>query len=179
MKFRTQEEAQEAMEKMTGYRIANKILMCKPSNSFVFTAPSPNLYIKPLPSSFTEGTTTHTHSHFTLITPTTIRTCTTPSITHNRCHQQHFNTQHYVRYYSKIASSSKTHIFLSCQYYFFVFVTPPPFTSHSSRSPLFSAPHLSLDTLRDTFDKFGLIESVKIVRDQNKPDDVVGLVRYL
>jgi len=51
--FKTQAEAEAAIEHMNGYKIENKVLMCKFSE-FSFNDPSPNIYIKPLPSDFTE-----------------------------------------------------------------------------------------------------------------------------
>eukprot|EP00026_Physarum_polycephalum_P010126 Phypoly_transcript_10277.p2 GENE.Phypoly_transcript_10277~~Phypoly_transcript_10277.p2 ORF type:complete len:144 (+),score=41.62 Phypoly_transcript_10277:217-648(+) len=55
VKFNTKEEANLAIEKMSGHRMGNKVLLCKISNHSNFSDPSPNVYIKPLPFSFSEG----------------------------------------------------------------------------------------------------------------------------
>ena len=55
VKFSTSEEAMRAIQGMSGYKIANKTLMCKVSDSSSFADPSGNLYVKPLPPEFTEG----------------------------------------------------------------------------------------------------------------------------
>jgi len=54
VKFNDGEEAENAIREMTGFKIDNKTLMCKLSNTFTFTTPNPNIYIKPLPPYFTE-----------------------------------------------------------------------------------------------------------------------------
>ena len=54
VKYSRREEALLAIEEMAGYRIGNKTLMCKLSSSATSPA-SCNIYIKPLPTSFSEG----------------------------------------------------------------------------------------------------------------------------
>lgn len=52
------EATQEAIVGMTGYRVNNKVLLCKLSNSSTNSSNpevSNNLYIRPLPSSIGEG----------------------------------------------------------------------------------------------------------------------------
>lgn len=56
VRFVSAKDAKEAIVKMTGYRMNNKILLCKLSNSSNNTSlipePCSNLYIRPLPTSF-------------------------------------------------------------------------------------------------------------------------------
>jgi len=54
VRFSYPEEAQKAIDHMDGYKIGNKTLLCKLSNSFSYPEPSTNLFIKSLPVSFTE-----------------------------------------------------------------------------------------------------------------------------
>ena len=54
VKYSRREEALLAVEEMAGYRIGNKTLMCKLSSSATSPA-SCNIYIKPLPTSSSEG----------------------------------------------------------------------------------------------------------------------------
>ncbi len=55
-RFSTPQEAQAAVDKMTGFKCGQKTLLCKLSNSSPGLQVSANLYIKPLSASTTEGT---------------------------------------------------------------------------------------------------------------------------
>jgi len=54
VRFVTREGANNAILQMPRMQIANKTLLCKRANSTTFAIPSTNLYIKPLPSEWTE-----------------------------------------------------------------------------------------------------------------------------
>eukprot|EP00026_Physarum_polycephalum_P010546 Phypoly_transcript_10712.p1 GENE.Phypoly_transcript_10712~~Phypoly_transcript_10712.p1 ORF type:complete len:174 (+),score=27.33 Phypoly_transcript_10712:215-736(+) len=68
VKFNTKEEANLAIEKMSGHRMGNKVLLCKISNHSNFSDPSPNVYIKPLPFSFSEEKMTEIFGEFGEVT---------------------------------------------------------------------------------------------------------------
>ena len=139
VKYSRREEALLAIEKMAGYKIGNKTLMCKLSSSSTSPA-SCNLYIKPLPASFSEGIPSLLSSPLSSISPLT------------RPHQTLPLTHHSLL--SLLTPHSPSAL------------TPIP--SLLSLSVLLSFSHI--DTLRDMFIKYGAINTVKIVRDPNQND---------
>ena len=149
VKYSRREEALLAIEKMAGYRIGNKTLMCKLSSSATSPA-SCNLYIKPLPSSFSEGTPLlppllSSSPSYLLLSLFSLAPHQTLPLTH----------------YSPPSLASLPQI--------------TPLTSHLSLLP-HSFSHI--DTLSDMFIKYGAINTLKIVRDPKQPNDVIGLVKY-
>jgi len=57
VRFASAESTQQAITKLSGYRVGNKVLLCKLSNSspsVITPELSTNLYIKPLPANMTE-----------------------------------------------------------------------------------------------------------------------------
>lgn len=58
-RFTKPEDAQKAIEAMTGQQLGNKTLLCKLSHGPGYTPhpPTDNLYVKPLLPETTEGTT--------------------------------------------------------------------------------------------------------------------------
>ena len=208
MKFNRSEEANQAIITMSGHKVDNKTLMCKLSNTFSVSSPCNNLYIKHslprtpkvcVPTMHSQPlTATHsqprTHSHALTATHSQPRThshalTATHSQTHTHRHSPSpITPQHQHTSITAVHSNTSTIQFTSFQFTIYLLnplntdliltflfsslffllsshISPPPFS-------------LSLDELCDTFKEFGLIETVKIVRTPNKPNDVVGLVRY-
>ena len=148
VKYSRREEALLAIEKMAGYKIGNKTLMCKLSSSSTSPA-SCNLYIKPLPASFSEGIPSLLSSPLSSISPSLALTRRSLSLITHYSHS------------SRLTPHSPSAL------------TPIPLLL--SLSVLLSFSHI--DTLRGMFIKYGAINTVKIVRDPNQ-NDVIGLVRY-
>lgn len=60
VKFKGAEDALNAVNCMSGYKIANKKLLCKLANAEKCNNPTANVYIKPLHTSWNEGKSPHT-----------------------------------------------------------------------------------------------------------------------